>query len=151
MSEQETPKINLTEAIREAVVAKCETHAAIKSHVQAKTGSVPSGSLISRVLVQISGVKRGRGRPRKPTMVSIQPVKPIAAAKPKKPSPTKILKAKDAFFSQLDATKLPPNSMSSLSGVSAIELVGIAKILSPYVRIHGREKVLAVVNHAVGL
>ena len=148
MSEQETPKINLTEAIREAVVAKCETHAAIKSHVQAKTGSVPSGSLISRVLVQISGVKRKRGRPAGSTK---KPEVEVAAAKSKKPSPAKMLKAKDAFFSQLDATKLPPNSMSSLSGVSAIELVGIAKSLSPYVTIHGREKVLAVVNHALGL
>ena len=92
MSEQATPKINLTEAIREAVTAKCETHAAIKSHVQAKTGSVPSGSLISRVLVQISGVKRGRGRPRKVAVVSIQPVKPVVAKSknPKTPISVKV-------------------------------------------------------------
>ena len=143
MSEQGIQKINFTEAIRSAVMAKCETHAAIKSHVQAKTGFVPSGSLISRVLAQISGVKRKRGRP-------AGSKNKAKTGKPKFENCT--------FGTSLNENRSPVKKpcvnfipMSDLKGVSAIELVGIAKLLSPYVKIYGVDKVKAVVSHAIGL
>ena len=132
MSEQQAPaKITVSEAIRQAIAAGCQTTASIVSSVQAVTGKTPSPSSISQIRKRLGNpVSNRRGRPRKSADAANQ-----AATK----SSTNI------------ASAHAPQVVTAIQSTSAEDFLAIAKAIQPFKTRFSSSFFLSLVNEAMKL
>lgn len=135
MSEEQAPaKITVSEAIRQAIAAGCQTTASIVSSVQAVTGKVPSPSSISQIRKRLgSPASNGRGRPRKSA------AKVVPAAAKGQESPVNI------------ASAHAPQAITAIQSTSAEDFLAIAKAIQPFKLRFSSDSLLSLVKEAIKL
>ena len=138
-----TTKITVSAAIRQALDAGCETTAAIVSHVVGLTGKAPAASTIS-VIRRAAGkpLNNGRGRPLKGTSPAVQYAQ-VTGAGESSPAPVAVVRKARKLPA---AVKAVASTSTHLDDVSAKDLIDISIAVKPFVAKLGFEKFYAAVS-----